>query len=135
MVNTMTGRCLVRQTVFRRERLGQTRLQVAAALFRHRRIRPTLRFRSTTARDQTSSLRTCASPRRLGLGNRPEQRLAVRVRAVVRAVLVAQADQVQWAVAEVAPVVAVAADAVALEAVLAVAAVQANDTISPLEYR
>src|SRR5437899_3679851 len=103
MVNTTTGRCLVRQTAFRPERWGRTRLRAAAAFFSHLRIRPTLRFRSTTARDRTSSRRICASLRPLGSANPLEERPRDRGRAVVRAVLVVPADRVVRAVAAVVP--------------------------------
>src|SRR2546425_9692212 len=86
----------------RRVRLGRTRSWVAAALFHHLPIRLTRRFRSTIARDQTSSRRICASPRHLVLGNQPEDRS--RDRAVVKVV---QAGPVEWAAAGVVPAVAV----------------------------
>src|SRR6266700_397219 len=122
MVNTTTGRCSGSPTASRQVRLGRTRLRAAAALSRHLPIRLTRRFRSTTARDRTSSRRICASPRHLVLGNQPEDRSRDRDRAEARVV---QAGPVEWAAAGVVPAVAVDAvvPAADLEVVLVVAPV------------
>src|SRR4051794_27190650 len=134
MVNTMTGRCLVRQTAFRPERLGPTRSQVAAALFRPQRERPTRRFRSTIAPGQTSSRRICGLRRRLVLGNRPEERLRDRVRAD-RGGQVGPEDQADRAAVEVVPAAVVVDVAVPVVAdqwvVLAGAVVPENGTTLP----
>src|SRR3982074_2167308 len=131
MVNTTTGQCLASLTASRRVLLGRTRLRVAACSFRRLLIRRTRRFRSTTARDRTSSRRICASRRHLVSESRLEQRPRDRGKAVARAALADQAGRVELAAAAVAvvdAVVLVADQVVVLEAVGA----RANGTISPL---
>src|SRR3982074_3210161 len=131
MGNTTTGQCLASLTASRRALLARTRLRVAAASFRRLLIRRTRRFRSTTARDRTSSRRICASRRHLVSESRLEPRPRDGGKAVVRAALAAQAGRVELAAAAVAvvdAVVLVADQVVVLEAVGA----RANGTISPL---
>src|ERR1700761_528746 len=130
----MTGRCLARLMVFRRVHLGPTRSRAVAVLFRRLQVRPTHPFRSTTALDRISSRRIYASPRRLGLGNRPER--WPRDRAETKAASVVLAGLVEWAAAAVAG----AADVVVRAAVdqevdLAAAPVRANATTWPLASR
>src|ERR1700716_2093509 len=128
MVNTTTGQCLASLTASRRVLLGRTRLRVAAASFRRLLIRRTRRFRSTTARDRTSSRRICASRRHLVSESRLEQRPRDRGKAVVRAAQAGRVELAAAAVAVVDAVVLVADQVVVLEAVGA----RANGTISPL---